>query len=662
MAGCGVKYFSSWKIFWNYHGGELFPHDVFTWEGIDGSTVLVELVHSYGMGCTPDSTIRNWRDCQTTDPRFDQRMHVFGWGDGGGGPALEHLEFTRRQFDLDGVPRMKMSSLAESFAQLAAKGEPNDRYVGEIYFLCHRGVLTSQAKTKLGNRRSELALREAEMWCTAAAALSADYAYPTRELTEAWRTVLLMQFHDILPGSSIKRVHDEAEAAYTDVIDTARSAVGRAAGALAEPGDALTFFNSLSWLRKALVILPEDWPGAAGVDGQPLCVQESGGYRVVEAAAPSCGWTTLTKADATSGATDAQGPRLANRGLSGDVQAEIDRLENDLIRATFDSAGRLTGVIDKTSGREFLCGFGNDFRMFKDVPTNFDAWDIDSMYEQTPVALDAQAVVEVVAAGPLFATLRITRTLHESLMTQEVTLRAGARRVEFHTVIDWAEQHKLLKVCFETNIHANEAVHEIQFGHLARPNHRSRSLDADRFEVANHRWTALAEARRGAAVLNDCKYGVNCLAGSINLTLLRAPMAPDDLCDRGRQEFTYAFTIWEGASLAESGLVREGYEVNVTPTITVGNAGQRSLLSVDADNVIIDTVKPAEDGSGDIIVRLYESMRTATRCTLSTALPVTAAVQTDMLENQTAPLDLTGGLIGLDFRAFEVKTVRLERQ
>ena len=648
MAGCGVKYFSSWKIFWRYHGGDRFPHDIFTWEGIDGSEVLVQLVNSYGMGCTPDSTIRNWRDRRVRDPRFDQRMHVFGWSDGGGGPALEHLEFTRRQFDMDGVPKMQMSSLAESFAEMEARGVPKDRHVGEMYFLCHRGVLTSQAKTKLGNRRSELALREVEMWASAAMAAGSGYEFPADEMAELWRTVLLMQFHDILPGSSIKRVHDEAEAAYAGVVVGARTHAGDAVATLLDPTDsAMVVFNSLSWDRSVLVILPEHWTGATDAQGTPLTVQEAEGHRIVTVTAPACGWTTLRDGAAAT----ADKPT---------VSAGVDHLENELVRFEFDKVGRMTSAFDKAAGREFLGGLGNEFKLFKDQPTYFDAWDIDSMYEQTPVTLNDKATVEVVAAGPLFATLRVSRKLHHSPMTQEITLRAGSRRVEFRTVVDWAEQHKLLKVGFDTNIHTNEAVHEIQFGHIARPNHRSRPHDADRFEVAQHRWTALAEARRGAAVLNDCKYAINCLAGTMNLTLLRAPMAPDDLADRGRQVFAYAFYLWEGP-LADSGVVREGYELNVTPTVAEGEAGQRSMLAVDADNVIVDTVKPAEDGSGDFIVRLYESMRTATTCRLTSSLPMRLAVETDMLENAMGPLDVSDGRVTLEFRPFEVKTVRLKK-
>jgi alpha-mannosidase len=253
----------------------------------------------------------------------------------------------------------------------------------------------------------------------------------------------------------------------------------------------------------------------------------------------------------------------------------------------------------------------------------------------------------------------VTRTLHDSTLIQEISLRRGSRRIEFKTSVDWQERHKLLKVAFPVTVHANEALHEIQFGHIARPNHRSRPFDEDRFEVANQKWTALVEAERGFAILNDCKYGVNVLHNSINLTLLKSAMAPDMEADRGLQTFTYAVRPWTG-TFAESPVVMEGYELNA-PVLTIsGTAEPASLFSVSSPNIVIEAVKPAEDGSSDIIVRLYESKRTATVCTLETALQVDSAVETDMLEASAVnELACEDGTIDLVFRPFEIKSVRL---
>jgi alpha-mannosidase len=642
MRGCGVPYFSTQKIFWAYHGGDPFPYNTFTWEGIDGSEVRVHLHNDYNARIDPQSLIFRWRERVQKDG-IATRLYPFGYGDGGGGPTRNHLECARREHDLEGVPRVRLASPLEYFRDQEARGWPKARYVGELYFQCHRGTLTSQARTKKGNRDCELALRDAEMWGVAARALR-DARYPTEELDKAWKTILLNQFHDILPGSSIARVYTEAEAAYAEVLHTATEAARAAAAALTDDSHALTVFNTLSWDRRSLVALPPGYDGAALPTGEVLPVQRADDRTLVEVDVPACGWTSLVPAAA----------QFPDNALS----ASSHRLENDLLRVDFNALGEITSILDLETGEELAAGPCNRFSMFKDVPSAFDAWDIDSMYEQCPVDLREPASLEVVSTGPLLASVRITRQLHHSTLAQEVSLRRGSRRIDFQTMIDWQERHKLLKVAFPVAVHANEAIHEIQFGHIRRPNHRSRPFDADRFEVCNHKWTALAEEARGCAVLNDCKYGVSVLANTISLTLLKSALAPDMHADQGVHEFAYAFFNWTGA-LADSGVVREGYDLNCAVGTALGSAGRRSLFSVSSPNVIVETVKPAQDDSGDVVVRLYESMRTATRCAVRSSLDVGSAWQADMLEAFETELAWRDGAAELSFRPFEVKTVRL---
>ncbi len=644
MRGCGVKYFSTQKIFWAYHGGAPFPYNTFIWEGIDGSEVFVHLHNDYNARVNPENVIERWRERVQKDG-FSTRLYPFGYGDGGGGPTRNHLEFARRLRDLEGAPKFRITDPITYFKDQDTRGWPDARYVGELYFQAHRGVLTSQAKTKQGNRKSEFALRRAEMWGTIAKAM-ATYSYPDGEIDEAWKTVLLNQFHDILPGSSIARVYEEAEAAYAEVVEIADQIAEDAAGHLAKGGDGLTVFNDLPWERTAMIALPETFTGALDESGDSLPVQAVEGAKYTEVTVPACGWTSVQSGPAG----EVTNTLTVNEGL----------LENAFLRVTFNERGEITSFVDKTAEiGEFAAGPCNVFKMFKDVPTRFDAWDIDSMYENTPVVLNEPAEIEVVAEGPLVGILRVTRPLHHSTLIQEISLRRGSRRLEFKTTVDWQERHKLLKVAFPVTIHANEALHEIQFGHIARPNHRSRPFDEDRFEVANQKWTALVESSRGFAVLNDCKYGVNVLHNSINLTLLKSALAPDMEADRGIQTFTYAVTPWTG-SFADSPVVIEGYRLNA-PVLTVpGTTQQTSLFSVSEPNIVIETIKPADDGSSDVIVRLYESKRTATACTLHTALPVASAVETDMLETSAIDtLSCDKGTIELMFRPFEIKTVRL---
>ena len=645
MRGCGVKYFSTQKIFWAYHGGQTFPYNTFVWEGIDGSEVLVHLHNDYNSRTAPVDLADRWRERVQKDG-IRARLVPFGYGDGGGGATREHLEYLRREADLEGLPRTRMANPIEYFKELEAElgGWPDERYVGELYFQAHRGTYTSQAATKKGNRKSELALREAEIWGTAAQVL-ANSTFSQDTIDEAWRIVLLNQFHDILPGSSIHQVYVEAEAEYDRALGLANDVTQNAMDALTEDGEGMVVFNSTSWSRNAIVHLPEGWTSAREVQGNLVPVQATKDGLYAFCQVPACGWNTLLP---------------VKEGCPADktCMASTSTLENDLLRLEFDEYGQIISIYDKELESDWAAGECNVFRMYKDVPTKFDAWDIDSMYVDTPVELDGLAEFEVIESGGIRAVLRITRKLHNSLMSQDVVITRGSRRVDFQTRIDWQERHRLLKVNFPVSVHSNEALHQIQFGYLARPNHKSNPFDGDRFEVCNHHWTALVEANRGAAVLNDCKYGVNVLDNSINLTLLKAAIAPDMTADLGEQTFTYAFYAWPG-SFYESGLVAEGYKLNVPVRTMPGQAAEGALFDTGACNIVVEAVKLAADGSGDVIVRLYEALRNATSTTLTTSLPVARAYDADMLENVQGEFTVDGGTIALDFKPFEIKTLRL---
>ncbi|MFH1709149.1 MAG: glycoside hydrolase family 38 C-terminal domain-containing protein [Planctomycetota bacterium] len=519
-------------------------------------------------------------------------------------------------------------------------------YVGELYFQAHRGTYTTQARTKQGNRKSEFALRETELWGAVGSWLG-RFRYPLERIDAAWKGVLLNQFHDILPGSSIERVYAEAEALYAQVLATAGEVKEAAARTLTRRAPkAVTVFNSMNWLRREIVPLPKGMAGAA-MNGTPMPVQVVDGRACVEAAVPACGCVSFTAAR----------PVRTASALS----ATTAGMENEHLRLKLNNRGEIVSLVDKASGMELAAAPLNQMRMYKDVPRWFDAWDIDSTYERTPVELPGRARVTLRAAGPLVAEIRVERTLNRSKLVQTIRLTRDSRRVDFVTRIDWREKHKLLKAAFPTTIHTNEAVHEVQFGHLTRPNHRSRPFDADRFEVANQKWSALAEAHRGFAVLNDCKYGLSTLGGEIALTLLRAPQAPDMRADQGVHEFTYALYAWNGTFWAGD-VVREAYALNAPLWTMAGAAGTGSFLNVDAPNIIVETVKPAEDGSGDLVLRLYESKRAATACRLMLNLPVASAHATDMLDRRTGALVCTNGMIRLSFKPFEIKTIRLRRK
>jgi alpha-mannosidase len=633
LVGCGMEGFATAKITWSYGGGDPFPYNIFWWEGIDGTAIPAHIFTEYNSPTSPAAILQRWNS-RLQKNGVSSMMLSFGWGDGGGGPERTHLEYLRRERNLEGLPRVRMASPAEFFTDLEKRGLPKERYVGELYFQAHRGTYTSQARIKRGNRKSELALREAELWATVAQVVH-GFEFNARTLDEAWTALLLNQFHDILPGSAISRVYAEAEADHRQIIEAAGSLAKRAAAAFVHPGTGHTVFNSLPWKRTVLVNLP------AGAQ---------------EVTVPPCGWTTVPAPAPLAGAEVGQ----VGKGAGG-VKASPLALENEHLRATFDRRGVLFSLWDKDAGREVLAGPANVFKMYKDVPDIWDAWDLNSMTEspELQVTLEDPARLELLEDTPLIGRLSLKRLLHDSEFEQVISLRKGSRRLEFATVIDWHESHKLLKVNFPVDIHSEDALHEIQFGHLRRPTHRSRRYDADRFEVCAHKWSALAEENRGVALLNDCKYGISVNGNSLNLTLLKSGMAPDPQADHGKQVFTYALYPWNGPFFS-SGVIQEAYDLNVPALVVDGEAGEGSLFALDAANIVIEAVKPAEDGRGDVIVRLYESARNATRCTFRTLLPVHSVWECDMLESAERSLPVTSSRVELDFRPFEIKTLRLK--
>ena len=643
--GCGIKYFSTQKIVRNYYEADPFPYNIFIWEGIDGTRILSHIHKKNNSHIDPEMIIQRWEQDRNQQEDISTFIFPFGFGDGGGGPTRYHIEYAKRLKDLEGVPRTKMSHPNEFFEDIENNKLPENRYVGELYFQAHRGTYTTQAKTKKGNRKSEFALRECEFWLAAANKIK-GYEYPYDDLESLWETVLFNQFHDILPGTSIKRVHEEACADYEMVLKKAKGLNSKAISVISEKSNKLTVFNSLSWDREEFIPLPAQAKSVKSQQGNIMPVQNISGTCYTNVRVPACGWTTIEPVNET-------------------VQSEINVkageyfLENEVLRVTFNEAGQICSIIDKETGIEAVKGLCNDFRMYRDITSHYDAWDIDSMYESLPVPLDNNAEIQVLYQGSLQAAIRVRRKLNNSDMIQEITLRSKSRRVDFKTKIDWREDHKLLKVNFSTNIHANEALHEIQFGYVKRPNHKSRQYDADRFEVCNHKWTAVAEGKRGFAILNDCKYGVNVSEGSINLTLLKAPLVPDMTADRGIHEFTYSFYLWNG-NFHDSDVIREAYNLNSPVCIIEGDAGEMRLFSVDQRDIIIETVKLAEDRSEDIILRLYQSTGATTVCNLNTVFPLEKAWETNMLEETEREIDIVQKCIQLNFRPFEIKTVRLK--
>ena len=651
LNSCGVKYLVTQKIFWSYNEGEQFPYHYFYWEGMDGSKVVSFLPTSYTYRTDPTELAKVWNE-RSQKRDLDAFLLPFGYGDGGGGPARDYIEYALREENLEGCPRVKLEGPKEFFDDMQAEGGPKHTYTGELYFSAHRGTYTSQAMVKRNNRKSELGLRELEMW--GSLAMRRGQEYPLAQADALWKEVLLHQFHDILPGSSIARVYEEAEAAYEKIHEETGALTAQAARGLLDGAEGVTAFNSLGFERKALISLPKEFSrGAKTAEGEAVPAERTSEGVKALVTIPSCGAVSLVPADEDEKACGCD---------SCSVRAEETEdgfvMENGLVKAAISKKGEVTSFVLKESGREFAAAPMNRFRMFKDVPRLFDAWDIDSNYVDQEIPALEEASVRVEKKEGLEAVLVLTGKIGKSTLTQRISLAAESRRLEFSTDIDWKELHRLLKVAFPVDVYAEDGINEMQFGFVKRPTHRSRAYEQDRFEVCNHRYSALCDNAHGAAVLNDCKYGISMNGNALELTLLRAAAAPEMQADNRMHHFTYAFTAWEG-SFADCDVVRQGYELNVHPLVLEGSAKAFGAFDVEKDNVILETCKPAEDGSQDLILRLYESKKAAGTTKVNCRLGSFTARECDMLENPLSDIPVQDGSMTLSFRAFEIKTIRL---
>ncbi len=651
LQGCGVKYLVTQKIFWSYNEGDQFPYHYFTWEGIDGTDVTAFLPTSYTYQTDPTEIAKVWKG-RVQERDLDAFLLPFGYGDGGGGPTRDHIEYMLREENLEGLPKVRPADPLTFFKEMEEEGGPVNTYTGELYFSAHRGTYTSQAKVKKNNRLAELALRDMEIWGSAARRLK-DAAYDTQEAGDLWKELLLHQFHDILPGSSIARVYVEAEKRVGDLIDTVNEKTASALSQLAGAPDdtAYTFFNSLSHARTALTEVPDVFAdGAVTADGQAVPVQkDADGTVKALISVPSVGAVTLLPAH----------QEAAPEGAIVKETADGYQMENEILSVKIDASGEITSFVRKDSGREFAAGRMNHFRMFKDVPRLFDAWDIDSNYidQEVPAAEDVQT--KILSEGGLEAVLLVCGKIGESSFEQKIRLAKGASRVEFETTVDWKELHRLLKVSFPAAVYAENGINEMQFGYVQRPTKRSTLYDQDRFEVCNHRYSALCDGSHGVAVLNDCKYGISMEDNDLELTLLRAAASPEMRADNRVHTFTYAFTAWEGDFTA-SDVADQGYDLNVPLKAAKGRLDAPvSLVNIEKPNVILEAMKCAEDGSGDLILRFYESKKAAVKTSVSTFADGRVWL-CDMEENRQEEIPAESGSFDLDFRAFEIKTVRIE--
>ncbi|MEU6592351.1 glycoside hydrolase family 38 C-terminal domain-containing protein [Streptomyces sp. NPDC046881] len=620
IRAAGSKWLLTQKISWSQTNR--FPHHTFHWEGIDGTRIFTHFppVDTYNCsmkGSELAHAARNFRD----KGRARHSLAPTGWGDGGGGTTREMVAKAARLRDLEGSPTVVWEAPRAFFEKAEAEYPEPPVWVGELYLELHRATLTSQAKTKQGNRRSEHLLREAELWA-ATAAVRTGFPYPYEELDRIWKTVLLHQFHDILPGSSIAWVHREARATYERIAAELNGITGAAQRALAGEGGTELLFNAA----------PHAGHGVPAGGAAPPVV---------------------------TGRT-----RLAPREDGGFT------LDNGLLRITVDARGLVVSAYDTAADRETVAPgrAAGLLQLHPDFPNMWDAWDVDSFYRNTVTDLtDAESVT----AGEDGASVRVVRAFGSSRVTQLLTLPPGERRLLIDTEVDWHETEKFLKLAFPLDLHAERYASETQFGHVFRPTHTNTSWESAKFEACNHRFVHLAEPGWGVAVVNDSTYGHDVTrtvrtdgdrgtTTTVRVSLLRAPRFPDPETDQGVHRFRHA--LLPGASIADA--VREGWRVNLPERRLTGAREVAPLVTVDDDAVVVTAVKLADDGSGDVVVRFHEAHGGRAWATLTAGFEVAEVTATDLLERpweEGAPPVRDGDRVTVRLRPFELVTLRLRR-
>ncbi len=626
----GCDFFVTQKMSWNKVN--VFPHNTFKWRGIDGSEVITHFPpeNNYNSELSParlNPAVQRYVENDFI-PEF---LSLFGIGNGGGGPCETHIENGKRLESLEGCPRVKFGR-ADAFLEGLRRYEGRLKvWEGELYLEMHRGTLTSQAAVKKGNRMLEQTLRKVE----------AIYSclpwgqYPAAELDRIWKILLINQFHDILPGSSIKKVYEVTRAEHAACLaDCADLIAAAGAKALQDAPDKVTYFNPLSHGYDRATALPEGWTGVAEMASQQEC-----GGAVVQLKIPALSSVTLTR-----------GQGAAVDKVDGLV------LENELIRYEFAANGKLLKAYDKEAARNAVID-GNDFTIYDDRPNIYDAWDVDDFYMETPVG-KASAVSAVKFAGPVRQGLCMELKISRSVIKQKITLEEGSKRLDFATEVDWREDHRMLRVAFPVQAKITESVSDIQYGYLRRPTHSNTQWDMAKFESVVHRYSDMSDLDYGVALMNDCKYGYKLKENVLDLNLLRSPRYPDDSADVGVHTFTYSLLPHCGI-LVESDVMAQSAMLNLPPACWAGKSGSlEAPCRINGNGVSLEVLKKAEK-SDNLIIRLVETLGRDSEAELVFNNDV-KIVETDLIEWNEVGDAVSGKNIPVKLKAFEIRTYKVQ--
>ncbi|RJW41474.1 alpha-mannosidase [Lachnospiraceae bacterium TF09-5] len=670
MKKSGMKYFMTTKISWNQYNH--FPYDTFWWKGIDGSEIFTHFIttpedgswfYTYNGHMDPEEVTGVWENYKDKD-KNDELLIAYGWGDGGGGPTREMLEQSRVMKNIPGIPRVEMSSAEGYFRRLYdhADKENLGKWDGELYFELHRGTYTSQAETKRYNRKTEILLHNIEL--LAALAHLDGAAYPRETLDGIWERVLLNQFHDILPGSSIRQVYEDTARDYEAIQEKGAVLLEEAKEKLSEKilvnRNSVVLYNTAGYERSDYVCIPY----GGGVERDTVLLDEDGpvsrtagedGILAYVEKLPSFGYKTLQIAGQEA-AADAGGKW---------VSVCCDAVISPFYRITFNANGEIETLYDREAERQVDCGRPmNVFAAFEDKPQRFDAWDVDVYYKEKPYAPFVLTKREVVSQGET-AVIRSSWKFNRSVLTQDMIVYADDRRIDFVTTVDWKEKQVFLKAYFPVDVHAGEASYEIQFGNIRRPTHTNTEWDFARFEVPGHRWADLSQGDYGVAILNDCKYGYDVHENVLGLSLLKSAVRPDETADRKVHHFTYSLYPHRGTA-ETADVTKAAINLNMpvlTQCVPADGQGESfvrsSFVHTDCGHILLDTVKLAEDGKS-CVVRLYEYKNCSDdKAGLFFDRNLKRVAETNLCEEEEREIAVNGNGIAFAIGCYEIKTFKV---
>ncbi len=643
---CRCEYFLTQKISWNQTNK--FPHHTFIWRGVDGSEVLTHFPPeaTYNSFLTPQQLIEAQNNFIENDV-VDEFISLFGIGDGGGGPKDDHIENGLRQQNLEGCPRLSFGRADDFFQRLEKFRDKLELWDGELYLEAHRGTLTTQARIKKANRLLEYRLKALE-FLYACLPLT---KYPAQKLDKIWKVLLINQFHDIIPGSSINEVYQNTLEEYRLAFTECDKLMSSAATMLFEQDPAsLTLMNVLGITYSSAVELPAAWAGYAiqTEAGQPVPAQNENGRTWAEVQIPAYGFLTLKR---------------DNEKMAAAMEVETSEplvLENELVRYEFNRNAELIAACDKTCGRQILKAGAkaNVFSLYVDEPNRYDAWDVDLFYEKQLIenAVNAGSVTRL--AGAVRNTLTFELKIGNSSIKQQIVL-GKTKRLDFNTVVEWKEAHKMLRTAFPVDVQANEAAFDIQYAYVKRPTHRNTSWELAKFEVVAHRYADISDQQYGAALLNNCKYGYKVNGTTLDLNLLRSPKYPDFNADIGRHEFTYSFLPHQGP-LVGSAVIAEAAAINSLPLIFDGckTGAAEFPCRLSSSGICMEVLKKAEKEEC-LIIRLVETQGKTSTGILYFAGYISRLAETDMLEWENFNGVEVSGSLGIELKPFEIRTYKL---